>query len=248
MITVCLSFLAHMIRFVRRDPIIFVPYMSLYLVLYAIQKWQDPPSLVLIILEWLVSALMIHPFVILFSASMMKLTAPATRLKKNGISWIGSLVVGSLLVQPWFILHHMHLNRLDLNAVQTLPPAAALEAMSVSMAYAIMGIIMSVITVYFYPIFFTDASSFRLNVWTVIGRSVRFFYSFKGITIGFMGYFFLISAMLTMLTLAFTPPVLRDLLLYLSQGIQKTMFHVVMFRLYIYLRLMPSRTLPKEIP
>ena len=190
-------------------------------------------------LEWVIPVLIIQPAVMLMSMAVIK----RQELNLNTIGSViikcsFSLFVVSLLYKPMIFYGALKLSSIDVNNESIFDSIPQSDAYLIFFM-AVVGMIVSILLTYFYPVFFTASKNGLNKVSDKLKKSVLLFLNFKWFTITFVLYFFTTFLMIKLLLMQFlltiAPDHLHQLFIQIVHGIERTVFYVFILRVYLYL-------------
>jgi hypothetical protein len=241
-----ISILKKTLTVIKEEPIILAPYLLFSVLLATLTQYYSVESSMwfFAMLEWVFPVLLIHPTVILISITVIKkesinLNAVFSILIKS----CGALFIVSLLYKPMVFYGALKLSRVDFNNTSLFESIPQSEIYLIFIL-AILGMLISTLLTYFYPVFFTSGNNSNNKLSEKLRRSILLFFNFKWVTISFVLYFFttflMVKLLLLQFLLAITPDHLHQLFIQIIHGVERTVFYVFILRVYFYLNSISS--------
>ena len=242
MIRLFYQILKRSLAILKMDTILFIPCLFFYLLLSmnVISEFFKDHVILMGVIQWVVPLVIIQPILMMSSAQLLK-----QKVLDMGLVFkrLGQLLVPIILVtalhQPWYIFGAFKLSLLDieqLKTLQTLPNNQLFEIMGA----IILGLVIAVITTFVIPLIIDQKGNDKGSVWNKILIGIQLFLKYKWVTIGVLLTYFLvffsIKLVLLNIFLPILPSYLEIMFLYGITAIERTIYFIFIYRLFLYIR------------
>ena len=242
MIAVFFKILNQSLKIIKKDPVILAPYLIYFLVTDTILEivFQQTHLKSRIFFDWIIPLILIHPWVVLMAVGLInKKTIPFRVQLSLILRHLGLFFTVTGIAQ---MLYGVSVYKISLIPMEALSNAGVDAQTSINILWpAAMGFLLGMITVYLYPLVLTKKN--KMSFWLAIKNAISLFNQFKWITMMFLIYFFMVFFVVKLIVLqgvVLLPSEFHQQFVKLLYAVERTIYFIVILRLYLYIKPMAN--------